>query len=484
MHISTKIFVAFGIILLVYSLTTVVNWKQAQAIKENSEWVANSQKVIRYSSRLQRNLVDMESDLRGFLLYKNKNFISSFDSLSSENDSLFSDLHLLITSSFQAKKLDSIRWMHQKWEKEIARPLLNIPNLNAKDQRETYSWLEKNEGEKQIRLMIMNHFRDFNDYEYDLREKKRAQLATSVTKTSEFSIALTIISIVIGFAVAIYVVRIISKRIFEMVNMANGIADGNFDIEINDRSNDELTNLSKSLTIMAHRLKENIIELESKNKELDQFAYVVSHDLKAPLRGIENITMWIQEDLEDELSPKMIEYIQLLVGRIKRMENLIQGILDLSKVGRTKQRVENVDVKELVNEVIEMLSPPPQLKVSVQPQMPVFKTERILLQQVFSNLISNSIKYHDKKNGRIEVGCKDYGDHYLFNVKDDGSGIAPRYHEKIFQVFQTLKERDAFESTGVGLAIVKKILSEKKSSINVFSEEGKGANFVFTWPKS
>jgi signal transduction histidine kinase len=483
MQISTKIFIAFSVILLVYSLTTVVNWLQAQAIKENSEWVANSQKVIRYTSRLQRNIVDMESDLRGFLLYKNKNFVSSFDSLSTENDSLYHDINSLINSPFQTNKLDSIKSRHDKWEKEIARPLLNIPDLNAQDQAETYSWLERNEEEKQIRLMIMNDFKDLNNYEYDLREKKRAELAALVTKTSEVSISLTIISIIIGFAVAIYVVRIISKRIFEMVNMANGIADGNFDIEMNDTSDDELTNLSKSLTIMAHRLKENIVELEIKNKELDQFAYIVSHDLKAPLRGIENITMWIQEDLQDELSPKMLEYIQLLVGRIKRMENLIQGILDLSKVGRTKQRVENVNVKELVGDVTEMLSPPPHLKISVQPQMPTFKTERILLQQVFSNLISNSIKYHDKKQGRIEVGCKDQGDHYLFNVKDDGSGIAPKYHDKIFQVFQTLKERDAFESTGVGLAIVKKILSEKKSSIKVFSEEGKGANFVFTWPK-
>jgi light-regulated signal transduction histidine kinase (bacteriophytochrome) len=235
---------------------------------------------------------------------------------------------------------------------------------------------------------------------------------------------------------------------------------------------------------MAKRLKENILELERKNNELDQFAYIVSHDLKAPLRGIENITMWIQEDLREELSPKMKEYMELMVGRTKRMENLIQGVLDLSKAGRIKQNIELVDVKELVKEIIEMLAPPPTFKFTVPDKTLVLRTERISLQQVFSNLISNCIKYHDKKDGKVEIGWKEENEYYQFYVKDDGPGISPKYHDKIFIVFQTLRERDAFESTGVGLAIVKKILSEKNCSIKVFSDEGKGANFVFTWPKS
>jgi signal transduction histidine kinase len=484
MKISTKIFIAFFVILLFFSITTVVNFKQAQEVKENTQWVENSQLVIRHTARLQRNMVDMESDLRGFLLTKDDMFISNFDSLFEDNFRIEKDLRALIRQSkYQVVRLDTIMSLHKRWKTNIAEPLVKR-ELRQEEGGTTFSLLDRNKDEKRIRRIIVDKFREINNYEYNLREKRRARLNASVASTREISIILTIVSIIIGLAVAFYVVKIITNRIFHMVNLADGIANGNFDIKVKDTSEDELSNLSHSLNSMAKRLKENILELERKNNELDQFAYIVSHDLKAPLRGIENITMWIQEDLREELSPKMKEYMELMVGRTKRMENLIQGVLDLSKAGRIKQNIELVDVKELVKEIIEMLAPPPTFKFTVPDKTLVLRTERISLQQVFSNLISNCIKYHDKKDGKVEIGWKEENEYYQFYVKDDGPGISPKYHDKIFIVFQTLRERDAFESTGVGLAIVKKILSEKNCSIKVFSDEGKGANFVFTWPKS
>jgi light-regulated signal transduction histidine kinase (bacteriophytochrome) len=235
---------------------------------------------------------------------------------------------------------------------------------------------------------------------------------------------------------------------------------------------------------MARTLSENISQLERKNEELDRFAYVVSHDLKAPLRGIENISLCMEEDYGSEMPAQIKEYISLMRGRISRMENMIKGILELSRVGRQKNPVEKVNTGMMLQEIVEMLSPQSGMKILVQPGMPVIQTEKIPLQQVFINLISNSVKYHHQKNGNVVIRCEEKENCYEFSVTDDGPGIEPKYHEKIFIIFQTLKERDAFESTGVGLAIVKKILDDKKCTIKVLSEIGNGSTFVFTWPKT
>jgi signal transduction histidine kinase len=166
------------------------------------------------------------------------------------------------------------------------------------------------------------------------------------------------------------------------------------------------------------------------------------------------------------------------------MENLINGILELARVGRQKSPLELVNVELLLQELIEMLAPQPGMQVYIQPDMPVLLTEKIPLQQVFINLLSNAFKYHHLPEGKIAITYAEKERHYEFSVTDDGPGIEPQYHEKIFIVFQTLKERDAFESTGVGLAIVKKILDDKKCTIKVDSQAGKGAAFTFTWPKN
>tara|TARA_B100000780_G_C21120147_1_gene453649 strand:+ start:587 stop:3364 length:2778 start_codon:yes stop_codon:yes gene_type:complete len=225
-------------------------------------------------------------------------------------------------------------------------------------------------------------------------------------------------------------------------------------------------------------------ELEAINKELDQFAYIVSHDLKAPLRAINNLSIWIEEDLGEHFEGDIKENFTLLRGRVGRMENLINGILQYSRAGRLKYKNERTDVNVLVQEISESTILKENSGVKILNQLPVFYTEKIALQQVFSNLISNGIKYNSKDNQVIEISCVDKKDHYEFTVKDNGDGIEPEFHDKIFQIFQTLNARDKVESTGVGLAIVKKILDEKKCSISLESEINVGSTFTFEWPKS
>ncbi|MEB3279192.1 MAG: PAS domain S-box protein [Lyngbya sp.] len=224
-------------------------------------------------------------------------------------------------------------------------------------------------------------------------------------------------------------------------------------------------------------------QLEKRNKELDQFAYVASHDLKAPLRAIANLSEWIEEDLQDKLDDETRHQMSLLRGRVHRMENLINGLLQYSRVGRIQVKSEKVEVGKLLEDVIDSLDPPSTFTIEIQGEMPTLITQRLSLEQVFSNLISNAIKHHDRSDGNIAVKSVEQGKYYQFSVTDDGPGIAPQYREKVFTIFQTLKARDQAENTGIGLSIVKKIVETQGGTIELESELGQGATFRFSWPK-
>jgi signal transduction histidine kinase len=226
-------------------------------------------------------------------------------------------------------------------------------------------------------------------------------------------------------------------------------------------------------------------QLKRSNDELDQFAYITSHDLRAPLRGIANLSRWIEEDIGESFPPEARKQMDLLRGRVHRMEALIDGILRYSRVGRVKVTPQAVDVTQLVREVIDLLAPPPErFRIEIVDPLPTLRTDRVRLQQVFMNLIGNAIKHHDKSNGLIRIGCRDLDEFFEFSVSDDGPGIDVQYHERVFVIFQTLEPRDKVEGTGVGLSLVKKIVEHYGGSVRISSKRGEGATFYFTWPKA
>ncbi len=224
-------------------------------------------------------------------------------------------------------------------------------------------------------------------------------------------------------------------------------------------------------------------EAERRAQDLEQFAYVTSHDLKAPLRAISNLAEWIGEDLEEKLNDESREQLALLQDRVRRMNALIEGLLEYSRVGRSERSYTEVDTRELLKELIDSLAPIKGFNIKIRKGMPVFRADRLLLGQVFSNLISNSLKHHGGEQGRIKIGCEEAGAFYEFSVSDDGMGIAPEYHDKVFMIFQTLRATDYGSNTGIGLALVKRIVEEQGGRISLESEPGKGALFRFTWPR-
>lgn len=224
-------------------------------------------------------------------------------------------------------------------------------------------------------------------------------------------------------------------------------------------------------------------ELQSANEELRNFSYVVSHDLKAPLRAIGSLAEWIASDYADKFDEEGREQLRLLVGRTRRMDALIDGILQYSRVGRTHEGRTDVDLDALMHEVIDSLAPPAHIRVEIDTPLPTVHADSTRIQQVFQNLISNAIKFIDKPQGEIHIGCIAEGKSWKFYVRDNGPGIEQRHFERIFQLFQTLVPRDRVESTGVGLALVKKIIELHDGKVWLESKVGEGSTFFFTLPR-
>lgn len=226
-----------------------------------------------------------------------------------------------------------------------------------------------------------------------------------------------------------------------------------------------------------------IAELQSTNEELMNFAYVVSHDLKAPLRAIGSLTDWLITDYREKLDADGQEHLRLLKSRVRRMDGLIDGILEYSRIGRVKENLTVVDTNITVKEALHLLAPPPHISVVVEGPLPVITADPTRIQQVFQNLLSNAIKYIDKPQGIIRISCQSHADMWQFSIADNGPGIEPRHHERIFQLFQTLAPRDRVESTGVGLTLVKKIIELYGGRIWLESVPGQGTTFLFTLPR-
>jgi len=223
-------------------------------------------------------------------------------------------------------------------------------------------------------------------------------------------------------------------------------------------------------------------ELEKSNKELKDFARIVSHDLKAPLRGIKMLAEWISEDYSDKLDEDGKENLELLTERTHKMHRLIDGILEYSRVGRIREKSVPVDLNELVGEITEMLAPPDNIKIKVKSQLPVITGEQTRITQLFQNLLSNAVKYIDKSEGLVEIDCVTEDGFHKFSISDNGPGIEEKNFERVFQIFQTLVPNDDPESTGIGLTIAKKIVRLYGGDIWLESKPGEGTTFFFTFP--
>lgn len=461
-----------------------VNQRLSNEVVQNTSYISNSESVIRNSNMLHKEMIEMQSSFRGFLLTGQESFLKPYYEGITSVPELMIQQKNLVSSEMQVDLLDSIFFTHRLWvdyATDLIRYKLDTFPEASRKYQELFETKLKMEVGKKLNDKIRSIFLKFDNNEYQLRQERRSRLQHSIQRTRTITLALTLVSILLAAISSLFFIRTITKRISKMVTFAERISKGNFAV-MKDNKKDELNELFLSLNSMSETLERNFKDLTKKNKELDQFAYVVSHDLKAPLRGIKNIVGWIEEDHENEVTPGVKQNLELIKGRTSRLENMINGLLEYARIGKIKKGNVNVNTDHLVRDLLSFLVPKHYIVVIVG-KLPVLMTEKLHIEQVFTNLLSNAVKYNNNVQPKISIYSEEMTDHYKFTIEDNGPGIEKEYFERIFIIFQTLQERDAFESTGVGLAIVKKIVEDYKGTIHVEAEVGKGTRFIFTWPK-
>jgi signal transduction histidine kinase len=223
--------------------------------------------------------------------------------------------------------------------------------------------------------------------------------------------------------------------------------------------------------------------LAEQNNQLNDFICIVSHDLKAPLRGISRLSEWLEEDLKGVLSVEIQQQICLLRQRVQRLSLMIDQLLYYARTRHTEITIEAVNLEELLLEIIDSLGPPATFTITISPNLPSLYTKRLHLSQVLMNLIGNAIKHHDRADGSIQITVKETANFYEFSVADDGPGIAMEYQDRIFTMFQTGHLEHRSDSTGIGLAIAKKIIENESGKIDLYSQRGRGTTLSFTWPR-
>ncbi len=305
------------------------------------------------------------------------------------------------------------------------------------------------------------------------------------------SIAIAVLFIVIGYLI----ISMITNPILELKKVAVAISDGDYSQKAKLGQIDELNMLAESFNQMTETLlrrreelerlvRERTKEYERSNMELEQFAYVISHDLREPLRMIVSYMQLLETRHYDQLDDSAKEYISFAIDGSKRMNQMIMDLLAYSRVGRENIEFELLDLNEVVSIAIQnmkVLIEEKQASIEVG-ELPEIHGCRTHIAAVFQNLISNAIKYNESETPTIQISAKPENGKWHFIVEDNGIGIDPKYHERIFQIFRKLHSRAEYEGSGIGLSLCKKIIEYHGGNIWVESELGKGSEFHFVLP--
>ncbi len=415
-----------------FAITTYINYNQWNLARKNSDYFATSTENVRVTNRFQKNILYMDFGLRGYLMTGDKYFLITYDSAKVENTQIMAELaNLLAANPLQLQKFRNIAKYYNQWVHNFAEPLRSAKLSNSLSDN-TVNAAYKNDTalrrQEKINIILRNQFKDLLNIEYDNRVKAKEVLEKSVKETNYITSALALLSVIIGLLIAIALARHVSRQMVKMATVQNTVADATYS-------------------------------------------------------GIKNLLPMLFEG-GSELSPRVKEHLESIKARIHKSHMLMEGILTYAGLGKELQAKEEVNINDLVNNIVREQNARPGLRIDVDPGLPTLHTERNALTQIFSNIIGNAIRYHNKPLGTIKVYSKDNGTSYEFFVEDDGPGIDASYQEIIFDLVQTAQNASGLDNTGIGLLIVKKILDTRKEQIRLSSEPGKGAVFSFTWTKA
>ena len=494
-RLNTKILLGFAIALSVLAATSITAYVTIQQLSRYTKLVEHSYLVLQQTDNMRIAIRDAQSGMRNYLMLSDTSYLRTYATNATQMQEQAIRLqHLVGDEATQHARVDTVRQLLAGQVRELA----------------LYSHYEPSAAAAQALIMSeRGPLRQFKAVLLRLRLSEQALLSSRNRQQGIFqklAPSAIILSAVLAVVIVLWLFNKIvgelrandhlrleltrtnldtAQRIRAMEYLTRQVVQGDYKVKITDSGpqTDRLASLATLLNQMTQALDTAFTALENRNRELDQFAYVASHDLKAPLRGLGTIVKWIEEELPHELSPQLRTYLDQMKGRLARLEDLINGLLAYARATRTERQLQEVSVAQLVREVADLVVPL-DFQLELSPDLPTFVTDQLSLQQVFTNLLSNAAKYHGPGGtGRIRVGVQDLGGQYEFRVQDNGPGIAPEHQQKIFLLFQTLRDRHTAESTGIGLSIVKKVVEDQHGQVRVESALGQGATFFFTWPK-
>jgi signal transduction histidine kinase len=443
--------------------------------------------VIEELSTLSENLVDVETGQRGFLLTQKHEYLEPYIAA----EKLINNK--IKTLNSQIKDPDAITTF--KLMQPIIAAKLNVTAASialTKAGKIDEAMALVNAGSGRAYMDEFRHLRSkLIEREILLLNKKRDKYESELHYALISLNVSGVLAIIVMYIAALSATRQLKKPILALLKGFQALSEGKSEYKVEVKGKDEIARISSSFNEMAghivdsREIQESLLsELKRSNADLDKFAYVASHDLKAPLRGIRSLAQWIEEDVTGVASEETLENLGLLKNRVDRLDKLLESLLAYSRTGNKSQLPEVVNIPELVSEIRDYLASDSQFKITYEGNVSDLSTFRVPLELMFRNLINNAVKHHDMANGKVEVYARDIGSQIEFRITDDGPGIAPEFHERIFEMFQTLKPRDHTEGSGMGLAIVKKAVEHFGGRIWVESEPPKrGATFVVIWKK-
>ena len=479
-RLRANLAVAASIVVLVVGGVTAINMSRA---RERSLIVQESHERLQALDNLLQMLLDAETGQRGYLITGEKEYLEPYNSALKRLNDVRQEVRGLNLPKDEFDELE------RQVDARLEELSYTVKLFDSAGQQRAGEFVKRDSGKRTMDLVRKALAR------LTARESTRREAALLAEREAyERNQMVVAGGALVAFVIALLAQLVLRRDLAESAQQALTLR------EQATLLSDQADQLRRNEAELAERLRQQhrltdelaeqgrhrerlIQSLGRANRDLDQFAYVTSHDLKAPLRGIASLASFIEEDLHDSLDDETRENLALLHQRVSRMESLIEGILTYSRAGR-RTSPEEVQVEALLAEVVDLLSPDAYVNVKATSELPVLHTERIPLQQVLLNLVGNAIKHGNTEHCEVAVSAERVPEGWKFTITDNGPGIEERFHDRIFGFFERLKSRDEVEGSGIGLAVVKKVVEERGGRVWVESEFGQGAAFHFTWPRS
>jgi signal transduction histidine kinase len=473
--------------ILLFAVVLLVNYLQDKKVKENSRWFTHSEEVLRNSANLQKHILDVQANYRGYMLSGSESNLTDALIARKKSDSLFLVLQKITADNvIQQNNLNAAgdffdAWK-LSWDKTISANRQYYLKSQAFARGHLPEWVVINRGK--IISRIKEKFEKFDQEEYLLRGHREQALESARKKTNFLTITLGISAMLIVIVTATLISLGIRKRIHTLADATRSIAAGQYNFRIKDHSRDELRQLSDSINKMTRSLQQTIQSLKQKNEDLEQFAWISSHDLKEPLRMISIYSQKLGERFIGSEDPEAKMEVRFITAGVKKMYDLIDASMKYALMGTTDYEFEKLSTKEIIAESLEnidALIKETKAKINLEDVPEYITGIKTLMIELFQNLVENAIKFRGTNVPEIEIRARKDQDKWIFTVRDNGIGIDEKYKDHVFMIFHQLAKKSLdYDGIGIGLTYCKKIVEIHNGKIWLQSQPGKGTTFYFT----